>query len=269
MMMVSKNDSSIRWFESLAAVHTPQLRLFCFPYGGGNAHVFRDWQLYLGPEIDVCLVHLPGRARRMGERPRTRLAPLVEELADLIGAEIPGRFAFYGHSMGALIAFELTRTLRRRGQDVPAHLFLSACRAPTAIRSVPPTYNLSAPDFMAKIARLRGTPKEFFEHPEIQNALLPLLRADFEITDTYDYVPESPLACPITIYGGDRDELATQEQLAPWKQETLTDYRCEVFAGDHFFIQSHKADFLRILRQDLLRTSSASAVRHRFASSEV
>jgi medium-chain acyl-[acyl-carrier-protein] hydrolase len=267
--MPSNNDSSNRWFESLATVRTPQIRLFCFPYGGGNAHVYRDWQQYLAPEIDVCLVHLPGRARRMGERLRTRLAPLVEELADAIGGALTDRFAFYGHSMGALIAFELARTLRRRNQVMPVQLFLSACRAPTAVRAVPSTFDLSVPEFIAKIQRLRGTPKEFFEHPELQNALLPLLRADFEITDTYDYVPEMPLACPISIYGGDRDELATLEQLAPWKRETSAGYKCKVFAGDHFFLQSHKADFLGVLREDLLRTLSAPPIHHKFVSNEV
>jgi len=218
--------------------------------------VFREWQRHFAPEIDVCLVHLPGRARRIGERPHTRLRPLVQEMADAIRTEFRGRFAFYGHSMGALLSFELARELRRRNYTTPVRLFLSACRAPNVVRSVPSTFNLPVQEFMAKIEKLKGTPKEFFEFPELQNALLPLLRADFEITDTYEYLAESPLACPITVYGGEQDELATVKSLAPWELQTSAGYDTRLFSGDHFFIQSQKTEFVRILRQDLLHTLS-------------
>ena len=253
-------DFNSRWFESLLNASAPQLRLFCFPYAGGNANMFREWQRHLGPRIDVCLVHLPGRARRIGERPHTRLQPLVKELADVIRTELCGRFAFYGHSMGALISFELARELRRRKSPAPVHLFLSACRAPTVVRDVPPTFNLPAEQFVGEIQKLNGTPKEFFEYPELQNAILPLLRADFEITDTYEYVAEAPVACPITVYGGKQDELATLQSLAPWELQTFSEYKTRVFPGDHFFIQSHKIEFITAFRQDLLQTSSAYQV---------
>ena len=220
--------------------------------------MFRKWQRNFSPEIDICLVHLPGRARRMGERPRTRLQPLVEEMADAIRTEVHGRFAFYGHSMGALIGFELARELRRRNYGTPVRLFLSACRAPSVVRSVPPTYNLPVQEFMAKIRKLKGTPQEFFEFPELQNALLPVLRADFEITDTYEYLPESPLACPITIYGGDQDELATVKSLVPWELQTTAECKTRLFSGDHFFIQSLETEFVGVLRQDVLQTLSES-----------
>src|SRR5262249_9374078 len=147
----------------------------------------------------------------------------------------------------ALIAFELARELRRRSRTMPAHLFFSACRAPSAVRGVPVTFNLPHRDFMAALERLNGTPKEFFEHPEIQKALLPLLRADFEITDTYEYLTESPLACPINVYGGDQDELATVKSLYPWQVETSGGCKIHLFSGGHFFIHTHKSEFLRML----------------------
>jgi medium-chain acyl-[acyl-carrier-protein] hydrolase len=249
-----RHNSSGRWFESLSIARAPLLRLFCFPYGGGNAYAFREWQRHFAPEIDLCLVHLPGRARRISERPHTRLQPLVEEMADAIRTEIRGRFAFYGHSMGALISFELARELRRRRYGTPVHLFLSACRAPNVVRSVPPTFNLPIQEFVAEIQKLKGTPKEFFEHPELQNALLPLLRADFEITDTYEYLAESPLACPITVYGGEQDELAPVKNLVPWELQTSAECTIRVFSGHHFFIQSHKTEFVELLRKDVLNT---------------
>ena len=253
-LVAPRQSSSSRWFESLSPARAPLLRLFCFPYGGGNAHAFREWQLHFAPEIEVCLVHLPGRARRIVERPHTRLQPLVQEVADAIRIETHSRFAFFGHSMGALISFELARELRRRNYDTPVHLFLSACRAPDVVRAVPPTFNLPVQEFMAEIKKLEGTPTEFFENPDLQHALLPLLRADFEITDTYEYVPESRLACPITVYGGERDELASVKHLAPWELQTSAECKFRIFPGGHFFIQSHKAEFLRTLRQDLLQS---------------
>ena len=218
--------------------------------------MFREWSRHLSPEIDVCLVHLPGRARRIGERPRTRLQPLVEEMADAIRPELRGRFAFYGHSMGALICFELARELRRRNCATPVRLFLSACRAPNVVRTVPPIFHLPVQEFMAEIRKLKGTPKEFFELPEIQKALLPLLRADMEITDTYEYLPESPLPCPLTVYGGEQDELAPVKSLVPWELQTTAECKTRLFSGDHFFIQSLKTEFVGILRQDLLQTLS-------------
>lgn len=257
-MIAPGHNSSSRWFESLSPNRSPLLRLFCFPYAGGSAHVFREWQRHLGPDVDLCLVHLAGRARRIGERPHTRLRPLVEEVADVMRLEGHTRFAFYGHSMGALIAFELARELRRRSRPLPAHLFFSACRAPSAVRGAPVTFNLPHRDFMAALEKLNGTPLEFFERPEIQKTLLPLLRADFEITDTYEYLTESPLACPINLYGGDRDELAAVESLSPWQVETSGECQIHLFSGGHFFIQTHKAEFLRMLRRDIFLSTSAT-----------
>lgn len=255
-MATPRHNSSNSWFESLSIARAARLRLFCFPHAGGNAYIFREWQRHFAPEIDVCLVHLPGRARRTRERAHTRLQPLVEEMANAIRAELHGRFAFYGHSMGALICFELARELRRRNYSTPVRLFLSACRAPSMVRSVPPIFNLPVQELMAEIQKLKGTPKEFFELPEVQNALLPLLRADLEITDTYEYLAESPLACPITIYGGEEDELAPVKSLAPWELQTTAECKTRLFSGDHFFIQSLKTEFVGILRQDLLQTLS-------------
>ena len=254
-LTVSRHNSTSRWCESLSPEPAWRLRLFCFPYAGGNALVFREWQQYLVPEIDVCLVHLPGRARRINERPHTQIQPLIQELADAIHPEAQGiRFAFWGHSMGALISFELAREFRRRNYPAPVHLFLSACRAPTVMQAVPPSFHLPAKEFIAEIRKLNGTPKEFFENPEIQKFLLPLLRSDFQITDTYQYQDEGPLACPITVYGADQDHLATLNYLAPWEMQTSAAYKTRVFSGDHFFFQSQKKEFISTLRRDLLQT---------------
>jgi medium-chain acyl-[acyl-carrier-protein] hydrolase len=255
-----KHKLSSRWFESLSTTYEPLLRLFCFPYAGGSAHVFREWQRYLAPEIDVCLVHLPGRAQRICELPHTRLLALVEEVADAIGTQIDEPFAFYGHSMGGLISFELARELRRRRCEIPVHLFVSAHPSPVAKKRLPHTFNLPLPEFIAEIRKFNGTPKELFDYPELQEAWLPLLRADFEMTDTYEYLADSALGCPIMVYGGEKDEIVSAKNLAAWGQ--LTSAKCEIriFPGDHFFIQNHKTEFVRVFRQDLLRTLCIASI---------
>lgn len=252
-MTAPHHSSSNRWFESLSTVRAP-LRLFCFPYAGGSAHVFREWQRHLGPEIDVCLVHLPGRARRLSERPYTQVRPLVEDVAGAIRTEIRGPFAFYGHSMGGLISFELARELRRRNAALPMHLFISGCWAPSVANMHPPAFNLPEQELIAELKKLNGTPKEFFENPDLRQAILPMMRADFEITDMYEYLAEPPLACGINVYGGTQDERVRPQDLTQWKLETSADCKIQLFSGDHFFIHNNKTEFIPALRQDLLQT---------------
>lgn len=244
-------NSNAGWFERLATASTPLLRLFCFPYAGGNAQAFREWQRHFPPQVEVSLVHLPGRGRRMGEPLITRLQPLVQAVADAILPEIEGQFAFYGHSMGAMISFELARELRRRKLSLPSHLFVSGRQAPAVPESEPPIFDLPVQEFVAAIKRLNGTPNEFFEHPELQELFLPLLRADFEIVDTYEYIPGPPLACPITVYGGGQDVHVSVESLAAWEKETSAEFNLRMLPGDHFFIDGHKTEFIRAFRNDL------------------
>lgn len=245
------DNSNGGWFERLATTGAPLLRLFCFPYAGGNAQVFREWQRYFAPQIEVCLVHLPGRGRRMGEPPFTRLQPLVQAVADVILPEIDGKFAFYGHSMGAMISFELARELRRRNLSLPVHLFVSGRRAPSVPEPEPPIFHLPLQEFIAEIKRLNGTPDEFFENLELQELFLPLLRADFEIVDTYEYLPDAPLPCSITVYGGEQDEHVPAESLTAWEGQTSAKYQLRMLPGDHFFTDNHKMEFIRVFSPDL------------------
>jgi medium-chain acyl-[acyl-carrier-protein] hydrolase len=247
-------ESNARWFERLATADTPVLQLYCFPYAGGSAQVFREWRQHLPPQIEVCLVHLPGRGRSMGEPLFRRLRPLVVAAADAMAPGLQGRFAFYGHSMGATISFELARELRRRKLDLPCHLFVSGRQAPTVPESEPPIFDLPHQEFLAAIKRLNGTPNEFFDHPELQELFMPLLRADFEMVDTYEYVPEPPLACPISVYGGEQDIRVHFESLVAWEKQTSAKFSVRMLPGDHFFIDGHKMEFIKAFRNDLFGT---------------
>ena len=255
-----KHDSAFRsrsnpiWFENLLGGKDPALVLFCFPYAGGSTNAFRHWRPCLPSEVNVCLVHVPGRGKRVNERPLTRLNLLVEAIADQICSDLRYPFAFYGHSMGAMISFELARELRRRYGVEPVGLFLSGRPAPQLVRSGPIAFDLPHDDFIAILRKLNGTPRELLENPEVLELLLPALRADFEIVDTYEYRPEPRLSCPITVYGGLQDRAAPIGDLLRWKELTLAAFRVRWFRGDHFFIHAPDGEFLEALRLDIFDT---------------
>lgn len=214
--------------------------------------MFHDWQRHFPAEIDICLVHLPGRGKRIGEMPFTHLKPLIEAIADAIHGKLQQRFALFGHSMGALISFELSRELRRRRGITPLQLFLSGRGAPHVATSDPPTYDLPHDEFITEIRRLNGTPRELLDNREMQNLFLPVLRADFEMVDTYQYVPEEPLACPLSVYGGIQDADVPVGNLQAWEEQTSGRCMVRMFPGDHFFIHGPATGFVNVLKRDVL-----------------
>ncbi len=175
------------WLRSPKPNPQASLRLFCFPYVGGGALIFRTWPNSLPATAEVCPVELPGRGTRLKETPFTRLLPLVQALAQALLPHLDKPFAFFGHSMGALISFELTRQLRRLYGLVPLHLFVSAHRAPQLPDPDPPIHTLPEAEFMEELRCLNGTPKEVLEQPELMELMLPILRADFALCETYIY----------------------------------------------------------------------------------
>lgn len=226
-------------------------RLFCFPYAGGAAAIYRDWGNKLPPSIEVCPVQLPGHGSRLSEPLFKRIEPLVEAAAEALLPYLEGSFAFFGHSMGAIISFELAHLLRRERKPQPAHLFLSGRPAPHLIKIEPPTHNLPEPEFIEELIRLKGTPKDVLEHPELMSMLSPILRADFEICQTHEPAPRPPLECPITVFGGLQDEEVSREQLEGWRDYTNGSFAVRMFPGDHFFLNSSAPVLLRMIAQEL------------------
>jgi medium-chain acyl-[acyl-carrier-protein] hydrolase len=153
--------------------------------------------------------------------------------------------------MGALISYELTRLLSRGGGPQPAHLFLSGRRASQIPTDDPPTYNLPEAEFVTELRRMNGTPAEVLEHTELLQLVIPLLRADFEICQTYAYNPGPPLTCPITAFGGIDDQDVTRDQITAWEKQTTGDFKLHLYPGDHFFIHSSQPLLLRTLNQEL------------------
>jgi surfactin synthase thioesterase subunit len=232
--------------------HLPQLRLFCFPYAGGGASIFRTWPVGLPEGVQVCAVQLPGREERLSEEPFDRWRGLVKVLVDVLSprlGELP--FIFFGHSMGALISFELARELRRRGSPQPARLYASGWRAPHLPDPDPPVHRLPDVEFLEELRRLEGTPETVLEDAEMMDLLLPTIRADFAIVETYLYAPEPPLDYPIVAIGGTEDKEVSREELEAWREHTAQDFSLWRFSGGHFFIHQARSQLLARLREDL------------------
>ncbi len=228
------------------------LRLFLLPHAGAGASAFRGWSDGLPADVEVCPVQLPGRENRVAEPAFDRLEPLVRALAGALAGWDDLPWAVFGHSNGALIAFELARHLRREGRHGPVHLFASGRRSPDSPAEGAVTHHLPDGQFVRELRELGGTPEEVMAHPELMALLLPLLRADVALTETYPFVEEAPLECPITAYGGVDDAKASREQTEAWRRHTSGGFTHRRFPGDHFFILSRRDLVLRTLSQDLL-----------------
>jgi medium-chain acyl-[acyl-carrier-protein] hydrolase len=240
-----------RWFECSRRNSNPALRLFCLPYAGGGAQTFRGWQEELPAGVSVCAAHLPGRENRLLEKPYTDFAPLVRVITEEFRPYLDKPFALFGHSMGAMLCFELAYSLREEYGVEPLHLFVSGRRAPQLPDSESPTYNLPEPEFLAELSRLNGTPKEALEHPELMRLLLPLLRADFELVQTYRYTDRPPLNVPLTALGGIQDVDVSREQVEAWRVHTAARFVMRMLPGDHFFINTARPLLLQVLSMQL------------------
>ncbi|PSO63477.1 MAG: putative thioesterase [Cyanobacteria bacterium QH_6_48_35] len=227
------------------------LRLFCFPYAGGAARIFNAWSDQIPETMELCPVELPGHGRRLAEKPYARLSPLVEAIAIAINPFLDKPFAFFGHSMGALLAFELAQHLREYNAPQPVHLFVSGCRAPQFPDTDSPSRNLPDEELMKKLRWLKGTPREVLDNPEMRQLLFPVLRADFAVCEMYEYRSQPPLDCPITALGGWRDPATRSGGLRGWRQHTTETFAKKVFRGNHFFLHSSQTPLLKFLCKQL------------------
>lgn len=228
-----------------------KLRLFCFPYGGGGARTFFRWPDNLSPFIEVCPIELPGRGDRLLEPPFTRLEPLLQELSDILLPYLDRPFTFFGHSMGGLVSFELTRLLRREHGLMPLHLFVSGRRAPQLPDPDLPIHTLPESEFLQELRLYNGTPESVLENAELMKLFLPVLRADFAVIETYVYKPEPPLSCPITAFGGLEDRKVSFDALEAWRKQTSATFCHKMFPGDHFFLHSACSNLLKSLSREL------------------
>ncbi|WP_165990189.1 thioesterase II family protein [Streptomyces sp. YIM 98790] len=232
--------------EAVLAVESPCLwrarrpgcrhRLVCFPHAGGGASAFSGWVPRLPSGIELIAVQLPGRQNRILEDPATEVGPLVRELAQALRPVLTGPFSFFGHSCGALLAYEVTRALRAAGGPAPAHLFLSGESSPEAARGRPELHGLPEDEFRAKVLSLGGFDEEILEDEDALEILLPTVLADFRLWERHRTAPRPPLDVPITVLVGDSDVRAPLDSVGPWRGHTSEQFDIRVFPGGHFYL---------------------------------
>ena len=231
----------------------PALRLFCFPYAGGLASAFNGWTDALPASIEVCSVQYPGRAGRTSEPMCKRIESLVDALAPALSPLLGTPYAFFGHSMGGLVAFELTRRVRALKVAPPVHLFISGTRAPHIPDPRGPRHTLPEAELIEELRSYGGTPQDVLEHEELMQIVLPLIRADFEMNFTYTFASPEAVDVPISTFGGRHDSAVPPDTVEAWRDYTRAAFRWRLFEGDHFFINPNRRELLLEVTRDLVR----------------
>lgn len=247
------------WFACPRPKPDAKMRVFFFPYAGGGPAAFAKWcngltdSFRLGSTraFSGLAVHYPGRGSRHSEPPLTDLRALVENLSQAIPPLLDKPFAFFGHSLGGLIAFELTRTLRRKGLAQPNILFLSACAAPQLPNLHPPIHQLPDAEFVNELKKLNGIPPEILQNDELMKLLLPTIRADFKMIESYQYQSDAPLNCPIVALSGLDDPRVSRERLEGWAMHTTNSFESRYFEGGHFFLTTANEAVLKFMEGKL------------------
>lgn len=228
------------------------LRLFCFPHAGGMSSVFYPWAKRLPPTIEMGVIQLPGRGARIAESPLTELHSILAELMSVLRECDQVPFALFGHSMGALLAYELARTLTCVGIS-PRAVFVSAACAPQTVTHRTQLHRLPNAALIQELAeRYHAVPVEILNDDEAQELFLPALRADLELLETYAHTPGVLLECPIFAFGGKADPEVTSEDLLRWREQTQHAFRVELFPGGHFYLYELQDSFLQALNTALM-----------------
>jgi medium-chain acyl-[acyl-carrier-protein] hydrolase len=228
------------------------MRMFCFPYAGGGAAIYRGWENYVPSGVEILAIQPPGRGNRFREPAFDRMDHLVAAAATAMEPFLHLPIVLFGHSVGAMASFELAHRLGYHGVKV-RHLFVSGARAPQLRRNRYNIHDLPEDEFITELKTLNGTPPEVLENPELMRMISKTLRADFAIAETYSCSHAEPLSCPITVLGGLDDTLAAREDLEAWRIHTTNSFDLWQLPGDHFFIHTSDSLILRIVSRELTR----------------
>ena len=250
---VSSSSGATPWLRIRQPNSNIRLRLFCFPYAGGAASIYRTWHQHLPTYIQVCAVQLPGRENRIRERPFTKMGELVQALMPSLLPYLDKPFALFGHSMGSVIVYELAQQVRQQTGQTPTHLFVSARRAPFLPNPEAPIHALPTDElFLAELQRrYNNVPAALFQDAELRDLFVPLLRADFKLVERYQYKKTTPLSCPIVAFGGESDGYATRAELMAWQELTHDKYALHLLPGGHFYLNAHTQALLTYITEYL------------------
>lgn len=222
-------------------------RLFCFPFAGSSAASFLPWQALLGTRLELRVALLPGRGLRLFEAPLDDMDELVDRLTRAVADLADRPFAFFGHSLGALVGFEVARALRRQGLPGPDVLYVSGAEGPQTRAVERHLHDLPEAELIDALRDYNGTPAEILDDQEMMRLLLPGLRADFALDERYVYRAEAPLDIPFHLLLGDRDPHVDAVRAAGWARESTQPLHRHEYPGDHFFIHSHQAAITTLL----------------------
>ena len=223
--------------------------LFCFPHAGGAASYFHPWSAALAPDIEMLAVQYPGREDRADEPHVANIADMADQIHAALGPSLPGTFAFFGHSMGAILAFEVARRFAQEGRE-PAHLFVSGRAAPPR-RHRQELHQAGNSAFVAKLRSLGGTDPRILQDSQALELILPTMRADYTASETYRFEPGAPLSCDITAMIGNRDRESTIAETAEWSAHTTGAFNLRVYAGGHFYLDDCRAHVLEVISSTL------------------
>jgi len=229
--------------SSLAILTQKTIQLFCFPYAGGGSDFYKKWKKKYNSTFffDIELVEYSGRGEKTGTPLIKDFTEIVTQLADEIGRRINRPFAFFGHSLGAILAFEIAKKIKIDKKISPIGLFLSGCPAPDYLPDQISLQNLSDDEFIAKIIQLGGIPQEIINEPEPLNFFLPYLKNDFSLIDTYTSLNTDLFTVPLVVFTGDKDPKVSVKQVMGWESYTNSFFECHVMPGDHFFVKDESA----------------------------
>lgn len=239
------------WLSYIRRDATARLRIFCLHPAGSGASFYRSWSHECPKSIELIAVQLPGREGRISEPCYTRLTPLLAAIATALHPYLTRPYALFGHSMGALVSYELACLLQRHGRLMPQRLFVSGHRAPQLPNLSPPIHAWPERHFMVKLRALANIPEAVLHSEELLALLLPVLRADFAVCEDYRYVESERLRCPISVFSGTDDSSVPNETALLWQERTSAEFTFHPVSGDHFFVQSKHAQILEIMRSEL------------------
>lgn len=216
---------------------------------------YSRWHLFFPDDIEICIVNLPGRGKRISEKPFFHISELVPALAKALSPLLKVPFAFLGHSMGAVLAFEIARYLRRQNTQLPTHLFCCSCPAPQTPMTKPLICNLPDEDFLNELnCRYGAIPASIRQNRNMLKLFLPSLRADFTVLESYAYIADKPLDCAISVYAGYQDQAVSFPALADWRIHASQRFQQMMFEGDHFFLHRDSQTTLNPFHQQLIKT---------------
>jgi medium-chain acyl-[acyl-carrier-protein] hydrolase len=244
---MTDSTATSRWLAT-SPRQSAAVRLFCFPYAGGGSTIFHSWHAAVPRWLQICPLELPGRGRRFDDAPFERIPDLVAAAGAALLPVLHQPFALFGHSFGALVAFELARWLRARGAPLPQRLIVSGHRAPQLPSRRRALSGLTERELVDELRDLEGTPPALLDNPELLELVLPVLRADFAACDHYQYADAAPLALPISAFGGASDPAVDETELEAWRAQTTAALTPRMVPGNHFFIHDHQSLLSSIVR---------------------